>query len=190
VYDVPILSTAHSPADAHQAVLLQEMRAQESAARMARPSRALLRMQPAGVRLSCACSARCGGAAYHKQHIFCYHPETTASLDSKLPHLRTQAPTYKMGSCARGAMQKSSRRSSGSAARAGTRARALLCCSTECASGRSAPRRSGDTFVFIQQMSSQRRKPHLRRQCRPASRPSALPHLRRAPRWLLAGRAG
>jgi hypothetical protein len=32
-------------------------------------------------------------------------------------------------------------------------------------------------LVLIQQMSSHRLKPHLRRQCRPASSPSALPHL-------------
>lgn len=38
--------------------------------------------------------------------------------------------------------------------------------------------RVGSLLVLIQQMSSQRRKPHLRRQCRPASSPSALPHLR------------
>lgn len=37
--------------------------------------------------------------------------------------------------------------------------------------------RLGSLLVLIQQMSSHRRKPHLRRQCRPASSPSALPHL-------------
>jgi hypothetical protein len=111
-------------------------------------------------------------------HILSYRPDRPVSSGSKLPQLRAQAPTCRLGSCACSAPSEAACTRQAASGRGG---RALLCCSTECASGRSAPRRSGDTFVLIQQMSSQRRKPHLRRQCRPASRPSALPHLQARP---------
>jgi hypothetical protein len=55
----------------------------------------------------------------------------------------------------------------------------LVCCSTALGSARVAETflMAGSLLVLIQQMSSHRRNPHLRRQCRPASSPSALPHL-------------
>ena len=53
----------------------------------------------------------------------------------------------------------------------------LVCCSTAKASWRAATLCAAWALDLIQQMSSQRRKPHFFRQCLPASRPSALPHL-------------
>lgn len=56
----------------------------------------------------------------------------------------------------------------------------LVCCSTELASWRTVDAfLDGSVFVLIQHMSSHRLKPHFFRQCLPASRPSALPHLQR-----------
>ena len=57
-------------------------------------------------------------------------------------------------------------------------AQTLVCWSVEWKSWwMEAPLSCLEVLALIQQMSSQRLKPHFCRQCRPASRPSALPHL-------------
>ena len=61
------------------------------------------------------------------------------------------------------------------------RDRTLVCCKTAFASCLTVEAlREGSWFVFTQQMSSHLRKPHFFKQCRPASKPSALPHLHHA----------
>lgn len=57
-------------------------------------------------------------------------------------------------------------------------AETFVCCRVEWASWcTEAVRLPRSVLVLIQQMSSQRLKPHFCRQCLPASKPSALPHL-------------